>query len=431
MSSKWGEKLQGKLSALTEASSKESVQTLAMWIWFNRKHKDAFIATIREVLELGDSSRNSVVLSVIHEVFLLNLKQADKWETAVDLRLSLGESVVLPFAGSAFPASKIQASLALWDTHNVFSGPTLIHQIRDKLQSASTPSKTANAPQLDTKSADASGIDQPNPQSEATARAPSEPTTEPATATTPESATTEKQQLPLKVSTPETDSMPESATKKPRISRSGSIPPGTPRDTVPAYNFEATGIEAAPIDAKDLVDPCRNIATLQIARDLQSEAAVHLSGLLQNLPQAVRAFIAERAEQDDDDATAAAVALELPESKAREYCALVSDTLLDLDLTEQLANVQAYRDLVTRQRAARQQLLNALIASRCEFRADEAAAAYYAVDDSALKHRAQLLVDAMDLEGLEVQPVTMAAAAQSSDELPPLSWYNPEPRDTA
>jgi hypothetical protein len=159
---------------------------------------------------------------------------------------------------------------------------------------------------------------------------------------------------------------------------------------------------------------------------LQSEAAVHLWGLLQNLPQAVRAFIAESAEQDD-----AAATLELPESKAREYCTLVSDTLLDLDLTEQLSNVQAYRDLVTRQQAARQQLLNALIASRCEFRADEAAAAYYGVDDSALKHRAQLLVDAMDLEGLEVQPVTMAAAAQSSDELPPLSWYNPEAPATA
>jgi hypothetical protein len=426
--SKWGEKLQGKLSALTEASSKESVQTLAMWIWFNRKHKDAFIATMREVLDLGDSSRNSILLSVLHEVFLLNLKQADKWETAVDLRLSLGESVVLPFAGSAFATSKIQASLALWDTHNVFSGPTLIRQIRDKLQAASTPSKTVNPPQLDSNSADAAGVDQPEPQSEATAlaRPASEPTTEPVTATAPEGATPENQQLPLKVAIPESDSMPESATKKPRISRSGSIPPGTPRDAVVAYNFEATGIEAAPIDAKDLVDPCRNIATLQIARDLQSEAAVNLSGLLQNLPQAVRAFIAESAEQDD----AAATALELPESKAREYCALVSDTLLDLDLTEQLSNVQAYRDLVTRQQAARQQLLNALIASRCEFRADEVAAAYYAVDDSALKHRAQLLVDAMDLEGLEVQPVTMVAA-QSSDELPPLSWYNPEPPATA
>jgi hypothetical protein len=46
MSSNWGPKLEKKLNALADSASKESIQTLANWIGFNRKHA----AVIAQVL---------------------------------------------------------------------------------------------------------------------------------------------------------------------------------------------------------------------------------------------------------------------------------------------------------------------------------------------------------------------------------------------
>lgn len=185
------------------------------------------------------------------------------------------------------------------------------------------------------------------------------------------------------------------------------------------YDFESQGVPAASVDPKEFMEPCRSIATLQIARDLRSDGAIQLSSLLQSLPESVRAFVAASAEEGGT--------VELSDETTREFCALVSNQLLDFDLTEQLQNVVTFHDLVGRQRTARQQLRRLLIASRCQFSADEAAAAYYSVDDTALKHRAQILADAMDLEGLEVQPVSALTASQE-EALPPLAWYK-QPND--
>jgi hypothetical protein len=144
---------------------------------------------------------------------------------------------------------------------------------------------------------------------------------------------------------------------------------------------------------------------------------VQLSSMLQSLPESVRVFIADAAENDGQ--------YTMTDEKAREFCAIVNDQLLDVDMQDQLQNTITFLDLVRRQRIARQKILELLIASRCQFGANEAAAAFLAVDDTVLKERAQILADAMDLEGLEVQPIAVSAMAALESELPPLSWYKP------
>lgn len=45
MTSNWGKKLEKKLNGLADSASKESIQTLANWVAFNRKHA-TIIATV-------------------------------------------------------------------------------------------------------------------------------------------------------------------------------------------------------------------------------------------------------------------------------------------------------------------------------------------------------------------------------------------------
>ena len=110
----------------------------------------------------------------------------------------------------------------------------------------------------------------------------------------------------------------------------------------------------------------------------------------------------------------------------------IQESLLDMDMDEQLQNAKTFRNIIERQRKARQELIELLIKSRCKFGADEAAAAYYkagALKPELLK-RKQILTDAMELEGLDVMGDYKNAASQESEpELPPLTWFKPTAED--
>jgi hypothetical protein len=99
-----------------------------------------------------------------------------------------------------------------------------------------------------------------------------------------------------------------------------------------------------------------------------------------------------------------------------------------MNIKEQLENVTTFLDLIQRQRKARETIHHLLIASRCQFGAHDVADTYYSIDElyNSLKHRGQILADAMDLEGFEVQPVNPAIAAMTKlvEELLPFSWYD-------
>lgn len=421
MSSKWGDKLQSKLSVLTEASSKESLQSIAMWMWFNRKHTAAFVGVMRDGLENQSFKSSAVLLSVLHEVFMLHLKQADKWEAAADMRSSLAESLLVRYTGTAIPIAKVQALLPLWDTHNVFSGPTLINQIRKQIasnNSVNTNSHTNSnsSPKVDSAISPSIKVEAiPKSQLKIEAISKSQSPTE--AAPVPVELSVKQEEVPMPMLNPLNLAVDDTDVFNPRFLRTSSVSLASSFSSKEVtYDFEATGVAAATIDVKDLIEPCRNIATLQIARDLLGDGAVQLSSMLQSMPESVRTFTAEHAEQQGSPAT-------LTDAQAREFCAIVSDPLLDLDLSEQLSNVQTLRNLVAKQQMARMRLRETLLASRCQFGAEEAAAAYYAVDDTELKDRAQILADAMDLEGLEVQPVVLAA--MDAETLEPFSWYLP------
>jgi hypothetical protein len=426
MASKWGERLLSKFTSLTESSSKESVLTLANWIYFNRKHKEAFVEAFRDCIHKKQSmdekrSVASILLSVLNEIFLMH-HGTDKWNGAEDLRRSLGDSLVLHYA-LLFPPAKLESCLEHWEKAFVFGGPMLIRQIRQIMSlppSAEQPFAVALSGSSSPKAASPTGGDVPV----------AEPAEEPEESVVVENKTDEVSQPPQRNSPPISVDDQDSVSSDPVIIPKPidpilivkepltlSLDTSSSNNKDLIYDFEAKGIPAAFVDPKEFIEPCRLIATLQIARDLRSDSAVQLSSLLQGLPESVRAFIAEAAENDG--------LYELTDERAREFCEIVNEQLLDIDMAEQLQNVITFLDIVRRQRVARQQILELIIASRCQFGANDAAAAYFAVNDNVLKQRAQILADAMDLEGLEVQQVAVSAMAALEADLPPLSWYSP------
>ena len=182
------------------------------------------------------------------------------------------------------------------------------------------------------------------------------------------------------------------------------------------------GIPYAKTDSRDFLGPCKAIATLQIARDLRSDAAVQLSSLLSSIPEDIQDACRDALEKQAEGET-----LDLPKDVARDFSIRVNETLLDMDLDEQLQNVRTFRDIVERQREARKQLIFLLVQSRCQFGSKEAAEKFYKCESymQLLKKRKDILSDAMALEGLDFDPEATGGASELGD-LEPLTWYEPE-----
>lgn len=147
MSSSWGPKLEKKLKALADGASKESIQTLATWITFNRKHATAFAQVLLAEIRAPTISkaRRTLYWQLLHQVFLSQKEDDAKWDRALELRITLGESVVLPALEALKKSTTEDASTLVeeistnmfqeWDKANAFGGPTLIGQIKRILTS--------------------------------------------------------------------------------------------------------------------------------------------------------------------------------------------------------------------------------------------------------------------------------------------------------
>jgi hypothetical protein len=126
---------------------------------------------------------------------------------------------------------------------------------------------------------------------------------------------------------------------------------------------------------------------------------------------------------------------ELSKERARDFSIRMDEELLDMDLEEQLANVRTFRDIVERQRMARQQLILLLIRSRCQFGSEEAASFFYKLEETSkqLKRRKDLISELLALEGVDLEADAAPAAGSDLKDLEPLSWYDaPEkPSDDA
>lgn len=173
MSASWGSKLEKKLSALTDSASKESIQTLAQWIGFNRKHAPVIASVLTSSLQSAPSpSRQWLYWQVVHEVLLLDLDTA-KWEKCLELRLALGEQAVVPAVESLQSSNslseKLEGLVKQWDANNVFGGPTLVSEIRRLLSAevsaSAEPAQAKPSPATETPK-DSPKADAQEPQKE-------------------------------------------------------------------------------------------------------------------------------------------------------------------------------------------------------------------------------------------------------------------------
>lgn len=390
--SPWGSRLESKLAALAATSSNETLLTLSKWIAFNRKRAKKDFAPVF-VASLKQESKQEMILGVINEVLLLNRSMPSKWDRLEDLRVTLGEQVLLVTADQLSDSVKNKVMKDLWkewDDANSFGGPTVLNLLKKKLSSSNKqPSVTEKAAESPSKVIKAAG-----------------------------------KQAPPKAPPPE-NSVPASPKKKMEVSsplpkaKPVRKPIASPPKKVASYDFEARGIPAAKVESQQFQEPCRAIATLQIARDLRNDGAVQLSSLLSGMPKDIRAACADAAENDNK--------YELEEARARDFSLRINSSLLDMDMDEQLQNVQTFRNIVDRQRQAREQVIRLLIQSRCKFGAEEAAEAFYVADRAKeeLLKRKHILSDAMELEGLDVGVDESGTAADKADEeeLAPFSWY--------
>jgi len=357
---------------------------------------------------------------------LLDKDNATRWERLAELRVTLGEQLLLVLTkkgDGGMPkeaTEKIASLLSEWDKHNVFGGPTLIHQLK---RAATTGSPEKKAPpvkqqQKEEKSPPKDETDQPPPipkeEEEDSKPAPKKIDEKKAPPSAPLVATT--------AATTEPSSPPAPSSTRPPLTTTHSA-----AQLLQTYDFDSKGIPERTVEPREFLEPCRAIATLQIARDLRNDNAVQLSSLLQSMPQDVRAVTAETAENNG------VLPAALSDETFRDFTKRTADALIDTDLPEALQNVRQLRDILQKQSEARQQLLDLLIASRCQFGAEQAAAAFESIDVAELERRHQVLADAMELEGLDIDEEERKyskgkdkeAANLVDEEFPPLPWYLP------
>lgn len=183
------------------------------------------------------------------------------------------------------------------------------------------------------------------------------------------------------------------------------------------------------MEPSQFLDACKNIATIQITRDLGSDAAMNLSSALSNIPSEVEEAcntILEQKRRGEDETSIADL---LP----ADALSNLPDELLDLDLKYARQSLQTYKEAVRQQRKARLQCLRLLLQSRCSFGSAEAARAFCGGDGGGvdmdgvlgrLKRRKEALVDAMALEGLDVEEDEEEKRMEKDEEaLKPLSWF--------
>lgn len=417
----WGAKLTAKLNTLLETSSKESQQTLAQWIGFNRKHASAFADALGAALSSSTSSvsRRNVLLSVVNEVIMLE-KQTNntaKWGKLADLRTAMGETVLR--VADQLPPEKLSEYLGQWDVENVFGGPTLIHQIKRKIAQQKELEETR------TTSSDKE-TDLQNQVIESEKQLEEGPSAEEKEQESTEPPLKEGHEEKRRLHKPEPASTNDIGLVSPLILRENTHVSPSAAVAV-EYDFEKSNIPQRSVEPKEFLEPCRAIATLQIARDLSNDAALQLSSLLSSLPQDIRSVIAESAEQGG--LSSKELLSKIDEATLRDFTMRTSASLLDMDLQEQLQNIRTFREVITKQMQARKQLVHLLIQSRCQFGADKAAAAFESTQDirTALGKRTQLLQDAMELEGLDVEHIrkhnNVIVKKEDEEALPELSWY--------
>jgi hypothetical protein len=188
------------------------------------------------------------------------------------------------------------------------------------------------------------------------------------------------------------------------------------------------GVEEAKVEPSQFLDACKVIASLQITRDLGSDAAMNVASVLSNIPlEVVEACSTVLAQQVNGQEKVTPIA----DLLSTESLLNLPDEVLDLDINYVRHSLQMYKEAVRQQRTTRAQLLHLLLQSRCSFGSVDAARTFYGGEKGdvnvileQLKKRKDTLVDAMALEGLDVEEDEEAKKlAREEEEFLPLSWF--------
>jgi len=169
------------------------------------------------------------------------------------------------------------------------------------------------------------------------------------------------------------------------------------------FDFESEGIPHQKIEINQLQAPCKSIATVQITRDLHSDTAHSVSSLLSTVPDPVLIACRDALKQastkgnDSENGKGVAPVIDLNELPS------IPDPVLDLNLKQVLSNVRSHRDIIQKQKVARETLVNLLVKSRCQFGSTDTAELYYGLRETInrLQSCKSKVLDAMELEGLD------------------------------
>jgi hypothetical protein len=416
--SKWSKRLEQRLSALADAASKESLQTLARWIVFNRKHSSEFTPTfLAQITEASLVARSWLCWQLLDQILSLDKDDVTKYDRFEDLRVSIGDAVIVPAMREIKPEilANLKPLIQEWDNINVFGGPTLINQIKRAAAAASSKSSPPSPP----------GIAKEDEPTGSKSSMKSEPPEAPMSSTKTRSKEVSQDTANTAPDAfPEPDGSDEAPTNtppKPSPEPVRRLPSITSPTT---FDFESSGIPAGKVEGRQFLDPCKAVATLQITRDLRSESAIRLKSILSTIPKDIRDDMETYYQELQETG-------ELPQidhSMVEAYSVGISDEVLDLNVEEALENVRTFREITQKLKTAREKLIHLLIKSRCNFGSEEAAEAFYGLDEvcEKLQKRKEMLVDAMDLEGLDPPPTEEPDDNAGQPWMDGIGWYNPD-----
>jgi hypothetical protein len=190
------------------------------------------------------------------------------------------------------------------------------------------------------------------------------------------------------------------------------------------------GVEEAKVEPSQFLEACKVIASIQITRDLGSDAAMNLSSALSGIPLEVEkacSVILTQQKNGQEGTTP------ISDLVSVETLSSLPDEVLDLNIKYARQSLHAYKEAIRQQRKARLQCLHLLLQSRCSFGSVEAARAFCGGDAGVigmdavlekLRKRKEILVDAMALEGLDVEEDEEEKKLEKEEgELKPLSWF--------
>jgi len=368
LASIWCTRLEKRLAALADAASKESIQTLSRWITFNRKHALYF----NEVLKANMLSKNTTTArlwlywQLIDQILVQDKDNATKFDRYGELRILVGDQIVISAAKRLSEKSlldKVKPLFEQWDTVNVFGGPTLMNQIKRAAESILFPPKRMES-------------ESGNKQKKGSLMEKTSDKVFPELGETPrhETSPMSNSSITTKVNTRRFQDASIDVVMNPLVSSNDQRHHTVNSIVSIDFDFEKAGIPHDIVEAREFLEPCKAVATLQITRDLRSESTVQLKSWFQSIPKDIREEM--RSRYEEETRVGDGKLSEIDEKKVEHYSLGLSREILDLNIEESLENVRSFRDIVKKLKTARKKLINLLIKSRCKFGSDEAAQAF-------------------------------------------------------